>query len=61
MIRTILVPLDGSRAAESVLPYVESIATATNARILLLAAVDMPRDWGEDTGGDLKGERHEAE
>lgn len=28
---------------------------------LLLAAVDRPRDWGEDTSGDLKGERHEAE
>ena len=61
MISKILVPLDGSQAAEAVLPYVERIATATNARVLLLAAVDKPRDWGEDTGGDLKGERHEAE
>jgi nucleotide-binding universal stress UspA family protein len=61
VISKILVPLDGSQAAEAVLPYVERIATATNARVLLLAAVDKPRDWGEDTGGDLKGERHEAE
>ena len=29
--------------------------------MLLLAAVDRPRDWGEDTGGDLTGERHEVE
>ena len=61
MINKILVPLDGSEAAEAVLPYVERIATAAQARVLLLAAVDKPRDWGGDTGGDLKGERHEAE
>jgi nucleotide-binding universal stress UspA family protein len=61
VISKILVPLDGSEAAEAVLPYVERIATATHARVLLLAAVDKPRDWGSDTGGDLKGERHEAE
>jgi nucleotide-binding universal stress UspA family protein len=60
MIQRILVPLDGSQAAESVLPYVERIAGATKARVLLLAAVDRPRDWGDETGGDLKGERHEA-
>jgi nucleotide-binding universal stress UspA family protein len=61
VISKILVPLDGSQAAETVLPYVESIATATNARVLLVAAVDRPRDWGEDADRDLKGERHEAE
>lgn len=61
MIGKILVPLDGSEAAESVLPYVERIAVATNASVLLLAAVDRPRDWGTYTAGDLKGERHEAE
>jgi nucleotide-binding universal stress UspA family protein len=61
VIGKILAPLDGSAAAEAVLPYVERIATATNSRVFLLAAVDKPRDWGEDTGGDLKGERHEAE
>ena len=61
MIKQILVPLDGSQAAEAVLPYVERIATAANASVLLLAAVDRPRDWGEDTGGDLKGEREAAE
>jgi nucleotide-binding universal stress UspA family protein len=61
VINKILVPLDGSQDAETILPYVERLATAMNARVLLLAAVDRPRDWGEDTGGDLKGERHEAE
>ena len=61
MFKRIVVPLDGSKAAESVVPYVERVASATNADVTLLAAVDKPRDWGEDTGGDLKGERHEAE
>jgi nucleotide-binding universal stress UspA family protein len=61
VIRNILVALDGSQAAEGVLPIVDRIATATHARVVLLAAVDKPRDWGGDTGGDLKGERHEAE
>jgi nucleotide-binding universal stress UspA family protein len=56
-----LVPLDGSTAAEAILPYVEYLATASKARVLLMAAVDKPRDWGEDTSGDLKGERNEAE
>jgi nucleotide-binding universal stress UspA family protein len=60
-IKSILVPLDGSPAAEAILPYVERIATATSARIQLLAAVDKPRDWGADTDGDLKGEQDEAE
>jgi nucleotide-binding universal stress UspA family protein len=61
LIKQVLVPLDGSHAAEAVLPYVERIATATNASIMLVAAVDRPRDWGEDTGGDVKGEANEAE
>ena len=61
MIGKMLVPLDGSEAAEAILPYVERTATATNASVLLLAAVDRPRDWGTYTAGDLKGERHEAE
>jgi nucleotide-binding universal stress UspA family protein len=61
VIKRIVVPLDGSVASETIIPYVERIATACNAGVLLLAAVDKPRDWGENTGGDLKGERHEAE
>jgi nucleotide-binding universal stress UspA family protein len=54
VIGRILVPLDGSEAAEAVLPYIERIAAATNASVLLFAAVDRPRDWGTYTAGDLK-------
>ena len=39
MFRHILVPLDGSPLAERVLPYVQAIAAAGNARLVLLRAV----------------------
>jgi nucleotide-binding universal stress UspA family protein len=61
LIKHILVPLDGSQAAEAVLPYVERLVNAASTSVMLLAAVDRPRDWGEDTGGDVKGKRAEAE
>jgi nucleotide-binding universal stress UspA family protein len=39
MIRTVLVPLDGSAAAETVLPYVELVASRTGATVHLLTVV----------------------
>ena len=39
MIRTVLVPLDGSKAAEAVVPYVELIASRTGAAVELLTVV----------------------
>lgn len=47
MIKGILVPLDGSQLAESVLPYVERIAVATGAETTLLNAIYMTGGWGE--------------
>ena len=41
MIRTVLVPLDGSKAAEAVIPYVQLIATRTGAAVHLLSVVDV--------------------
>lgn len=57
MIRTVLVPLDGSERAESVLPYAEQIAGRTGAELVLLTAVYLPSAWGgwpvrEDLGKD---------
>ena len=46
MIRTILVPLDGSARAESVLPYAEQIAGRAGSELVLLTAVYMASAWG---------------
>ena len=47
MIQIILIALDGSQAAESVLPYVQTIARAMRARLILIAAVDQAEGWRE--------------
>lgn len=54
MIRRVLVPLDGSALAESVLPAVQALATLTGAGVTLLQAVAplepllvLPEDRGE--------------
>jgi nucleotide-binding universal stress UspA family protein len=47
MIQTILVALDGSQAAESVFPFVTTIARATRSRLDLIAAVDAREGWPE--------------
>jgi nucleotide-binding universal stress UspA family protein len=39
MIRTVLVPLDGSRAAETILPYVQLIASRAGSALHLLTVV----------------------
>jgi nucleotide-binding universal stress UspA family protein len=46
MIKTILVPLDGSAIAECVLPHVLSLAAAMDARAILLHVLERPRDTG---------------
>ena len=40
MYRTILVPLDGSRRAESILGHVEGLARSSRAKIILLTALE---------------------
>src|SRR3970282_1262431 len=52
MIRTVLVPLDGSKAAEAVIPYVELIASRTGAAVHLLTVVH-DRD-GEAKAGEAR-------
>ena len=47
MIKKVLVPLDGSRAAASVLPYVELIARGAGAEITLLTSIRSTHSWGE--------------
>ncbi len=40
MYDTILVPLDGSKRAEAILPHVEGVARSMGAKVLLLTAVE---------------------
>jgi nucleotide-binding universal stress UspA family protein len=40
MFRTILVPLDGSKRAEKILPYVEDLAYARDSRVIFLRIVE---------------------
>ena len=50
MLKTILLPLDGSPLAERALPYATSLARRSEASILLLAAVQRSdASWGPDT------------
>jgi nucleotide-binding universal stress UspA family protein len=42
MYRSILVPLDGSERAETILPHVEELARCLQARIVLLQVVEPP-------------------
>ncbi len=48
MARVILVPLDGSKVAEEVLPHVEDLASSLKADVLLLQVIDEPR-WPSQT------------
>ncbi len=40
MFETILVPLDGSKLAEAILPYVKELAARLQSRVILLTAVE---------------------
>lgn len=40
MYKTILVPLDGSRRAEAILPYVEALAQEHSAKVVLMQVVE---------------------
>ena len=42
MYRCILVPLDGSKRAEAILPHVEELAARFHARLVLLRVVEPP-------------------
>lgn len=50
MYRTILVPLDGSQYAESILPYVEEIASLIGSTIILLQVIELPHLVGLPKG-----------
>lgn len=45
MLDKILVPLDGSEMGDLVLPYVERLASALGATVILLRIESLPRGW----------------
>jgi len=47
VIRTILVPLDGSPESEAVLPVASEVAHRTGSTLVLLTSVYQPGGWGE--------------
>ena len=50
MYRTILVPLDGSQYAESILPHVEEMASLLGSPIILLQVIELPHLVGLPKG-----------
>jgi len=48
MYKKILVPLDGSKRAERILPHVEKLAHDNNAIVVLLTVVSAPKIFGYD-------------
>ena len=48
MYKTILVPLDGSKLAETALPHAESLATRYGAKLILLTVVSAPPISGRE-------------
>ncbi len=56
MYKTILVPLDGSKRAEAILPHVENLATRYEAKVVLLHVEHPPLQLEYDEVIDL--ERH---
>jgi nucleotide-binding universal stress UspA family protein len=47
MFKTILVPLDGSKRAGKILPYVEDMAYARESRVILLQVIEPDSDISE--------------
>lgn len=43
MYKKILVPLDGSKRAEAILPHVENLAQCYQAKVILLQVVELPK------------------
>lgn len=53
MYKTILVPLDGSKRAEAILPHVEELAWRYDAKVVFLRVSEEPIVLGSDEGVDV--------
>ena len=61
MYKTILVPLDGSKCAESILPHVESLAKAFGSDVILLRVVDNAPASVTTTAAQIRKEDFESD
>jgi nucleotide-binding universal stress UspA family protein len=61
MYKTILVPLDGSKCAEAILPHVEAMAKNFDAELVLMTAVEHAPPSVTRSGAQLKKEYVEKE
>jgi nucleotide-binding universal stress UspA family protein len=61
MYKVVLVPLDGSKCAESILPHVESIAEAFESQLILLRVVDHAPDSVTTTANQIRKEDFESD
>ncbi len=61
MYKTILVPLDGSKCAESILPHVESLAKAFESELILLRVVNHAPDSVTTTAAQIQKENFESD
>ncbi|MFN8457258.1 MAG: universal stress protein [Anaerolineae bacterium] len=62
MYTTILVPLDGSKRAETILPHVENLALCYGAKVILLQVIEplpLPIDGGNPIPDMVEHEHHQ--
>lgn len=61
MYKTILVPLDGSKLAEAILPHAESLAKIYQAELILLRVVEPTHEMEAGSRADAKAYLHDRE
>ena len=61
MYKILLVPLDGSKRAEAILPHIEFIARSSNAQVIFLRVEEPPVMLGRDEVIDIKRSNDEFE
>jgi nucleotide-binding universal stress UspA family protein len=61
MYKTILVPLDGSKRAEAILPHVEELAQRYEAKVIFMRVVELPPLMVLPGRPDIEHHQHEVE
>ncbi|MFO8085572.1 MAG: universal stress protein [Desulfobacterales bacterium] len=61
MYKSILVPLDGSKRAETILPHVEGLALSGKGKVILLQVIEIEIPGGNGPFSELSRHRQEVE